>query len=195
VGTSLYRTSLVVVASALGVLFASAAAADIYTWTDERGTTVISDTPPANAKRVTDLQVVVRDNERRSGKRAGAREATQTEQKLLDRIDNLERQVRAQSQAQTYSSPPAAAPAPPPAVSYYTAPPAPPAYDPYYSDYYSGYYPNYYPSYYGASYPYFFPGTVVIGRSFIGHRGHGHFARRPVAAPVRGGAFAGRGRR
>ena len=47
------------VASALVALFASAATADIYTWTDERGTTVISDKPPANPKSVTDLEGVV----------------------------------------------------------------------------------------------------------------------------------------
>lgn len=193
--TSLYRTSLVVVASAFGAFFASAAAADIYTWTDERGTTVISDTPPANAKRVTDLQVVVRE-EKKSGKRAGARDATATEQKLLDRIDNLERQVRAQAPAQTYSSLPSAGATLPPAVSYYTPPVAPqPYYDPYYYD--SGYYaPSYYPGYYPSYYPYSygFPGAVIVGRGFGGHRGHGHFVNRPIVAP-RGAGVVGRGRR
>jgi hypothetical protein len=186
VGTSLYRTSLAVVASALGAAVALPALADIYTWTDERGTTVISDTPPANPKRVSDLQVVARDTDKKSAKRSGAREATPTEQKLLDRIDNLERQVK----AQTYSSPPVAAASPPPAVSYSTVPPAPPAYapayDPYYYDY-SGYYsPSYY---YPPSYSYIVPGFV--GRGF-GRRHHGHFPHRPIAG--RGGVVA-RGRR
>ncbi|HEX2826903.1 MAG TPA: DUF4124 domain-containing protein [Burkholderiales bacterium] len=187
-GTSLYRTSLLVVACAIAL----PALADIYTWTDERGTTVISDTPPANARRVTDLQVVVRE-EKKSGKRAGARDATPTEQKLLDRIDNLERQVR--SQSQTYSSAPAVAPSPPPAVSYYTTPPAPPAYyDPYYYDsgYYPGYYPSYYPSYYPA-YSFGWPGAVIVGRSFVGHRHHGHFGNRAFVTSR--GAVAARGRR
>ena len=185
-GTSLYRTSLLVVASALTASVALPAFADIYTWTDERGTTVISDTPPANARRVTDLQVVVRDD-RKSGKRAGAREATPTEQKLLDRIDNLERQVR----AQTYS-------APPPAVTYSTVPPAPPAYAPAYDPYYydPGYsYPSYYPSYYyPPAYSYTLPGAVIVGRGFVGHRHHGHFGHRPAPVAARGAVVA-RGRR
>jgi hypothetical protein len=181
VGTSLYRTSLLVVASTLCAAVALPALADIYTWTDERGTTVISDTPPANSRRVSDLQVVVRD-EKKSARRAGAREATPTEQKLLDRIDNLERQVR----AQTYSSPPIAAASPPPAVSYSTVPLAPPAYapayDPYYYDNPAYYQPSYY---YPPSYSYVVPGFVV-GRSFNRGFGHRH-------SPHRGGS--GRGRR
>jgi hypothetical protein len=175
------------VASTLGAVLALPAFADIYTWTDQRGTTVISDTPPANARSVTDLQVVARD-EKKSGKRTGAREATPTEQKLLDRIDNLERQVR----AQTYSSPPLAAASPPPAVSYSTVPPAPPAYAPAYDPYsydYSGYYSqSYYPSYYyPPAYSYAVPGVIVgrtFNRGFVGHR---HF-------PHRGGGVV-RGRR
>jgi hypothetical protein len=176
-------TPAAALALAVGLLASASALADIYTWVDERGTTVIADTPPANPKRVTDLQVVVRDNNARSGRRIGSREATPTEQKLLDRIDALERQ---QARGPTYSAPPIAAPQPAPAVSYYTSPPPAPSYssyDPYYYDNYPGYYPSYY---YPPAYSYAVPG-VVIGRSFanrgfggqrgFAHRGGGGFAR------------------
>jgi hypothetical protein len=145
---------------------AAAASADIYIWTDERGTTVISDKRPADARTLKNFEVVVNDSDRPARKGAGPREATRTEQALLDRIDNLERQLRTQS----YSAPPA----PAPAVVYSTAPPAP-AYDPSYSPFL-----NNYPSYY-SPFSYFVPGAVVVRRGF----GHRHVNR----------GFAGRGRR
>ena len=158
-----------VVAACLGAI-APATAADIYIWTDERGTTVISDTRPENPRALKNFDVVVRDADRGSRKGSGSREATRTEQALLDRIDNLERQLRTQG----YSAPPAPAPAAAPAVVYSTSPP-PPVYDPYPSPFL-----NNYPSYY-SPFAYVVPGAVVVRRGF----GHRHVHR----------GFAGRGRR
>ena len=147
----------------LGVI-APAAAADIYIWTDERGTTVISDTRPENPKALKNFEVVVRDADRGTRKGSGAREATRTEQKLLDRIEELERQAR----AQTYASPPPPAPAPAPsyAVIYSTSPPPPPAYDPFYA---SGFY---------SPYSYAVPAPIVVRRSFGVRRHFPHRGRR-----------------
>ena len=141
-----------------------AAAADIYIWTDDRGTTVISDTRPENPRALKNFEVVVRDADRGARKGSGPREATRTEQKLLDRIEELERQVRAQA----YTSPPPA-PAPSSAVIYSTSPPPPPAYDPFYS---SGFFPPF---------SYVMPAPIVVRRSFGGYR---HFPHR--GAPHRG---------
>jgi hypothetical protein len=146
----------------------AAASADIYIWTDERGTTVISDKRPADPRTLKNFEVVVNDSDRPARKGSGPREATRTEQALLDRIDNLERQLRTPS----YSAPPA--PSPAPAVVYSTSPPAP-AYDPYYSPFL-----NNYPSYY-SPFSYVVPGAVVVRRGF----GQRHVNR----------GFAGRGRR
>ena len=160
VPVSFYRSLLF--SAWLGVL-APAAAADIYIWTDERGTTVISDTRPENPRALKNLEVV-RDADRGTRKGSGPREATRTEQRLLDRIEELERQVR----AQTYASPPPPAPAPAPsyAVVYSTTPPPPPAYDPYYT---SGFY---------SPFPYVVPAPIVVRRSFGGHRHFHHRGRR-----------------
>jgi hypothetical protein len=154
------------------LLVPALAYADVYIWTDERGTTVISDTPPANPKRATNVEVVVKDSERKGAKpRTGARETTPTEERLLERIDNLERQLR----AQTYTPPPQ--PAPAYSGTYYTSPPPPPPYDPYYSPY------SAYPSYYPPAYPYVVYSTPFVRRSFaVGrpfpHRGFVHRGRR-----------------
>lgn len=160
---SRYRTLLL--PAWLGLFAPVAASADIYIWTDERGTTVISDTPPANPKRVANLETVVKEPERKSARpRTGPREPTPIEQKLLERIDDLERQVR----AQTYSAPPPPAPAPAYAVTYSTRPPAPPAYDPFYT-----------PSFF-SPFSYGVPGPIVVRRGF----GHRHFPHRGF--PARG---------
>jgi hypothetical protein len=160
---------------------ATLAYADIYTWTDARGTTVISDTPPADPDRIADLQVVVREPPT-SAKRSGARDATPTERKLLERIDNLERRLA----ERTYSAPPSTPPAPAPAVTYSTSPP-PPGYS--YDAYYYDYSPPYAPTYYAPSYSYVVPGAVFVSPGFRGRRFVGHHA-----FPHRGG-FAHRGRR
>ena len=136
-------------------LFPAASTADIYIWTDERGTTVISDTRPDNPRALKNFEVVVRDAERSTRRGSGAREASRTEQKLLDRIEELERQVR----AQTYTSPPPPpAPSPSSAVIYSTSPPPPPAYDPFY------------PSSFLPPFSYVIPAPIVVRRSFGGHR-------------------------
>src|SRR5688572_5165787 len=68
-----YRTLLL--PAWLGLFAPVAASADIYIWTDERGTTVISDAPPANPKRVANLETVVKESERKTARpRTGPRE-------------------------------------------------------------------------------------------------------------------------
>jgi hypothetical protein len=147
------------------------ARADIYMWTDERGSTIISDNPPAARGAARNLEtVVVKEPERNTRKPAAA--PNRTEQLLLDKIDSLERQVSALS-AQRYATAPPAPPAYAP--SYYTPPPpAPPAYDPYYSGFYA-------PAYA----PLVISSPLIIRRGFgFGHRftsrgsfGHHHGRR------------------
>ncbi|HKA43079.1 MAG TPA: DUF4124 domain-containing protein [Burkholderiales bacterium] len=161
--------SIVLLAGLLLPLVPATARADLYKWTDEQGSTVISNVRPANPQKVRNFEVVLKETERAP---------TRSEQVLLDRIDNLERQLR------TQQSPP---PAPPPYAAYnegyYAAQPAysPPPPPSYYNDYYPGYYP------WLPSYSYIFP-----GRSFF-HRPRSVFAHNRVVA-VRGSGMH-RGRR
>ena len=164
----------VVTASVCRTLFAvllacapTLAAADIYIWTDESGSTVISNERPDAGSALRDFKVVLKEGKRtaQNDTRDAIRESTPTEQQLLDRIDRLEREVcerqhRADAEqlapAKTYSS------------GFYAVPPqAQPA-----VVYESDYFPPYYyspPSYVviGA--------TPIVGRPF-GLR-HRHFAR------------------
>jgi hypothetical protein len=163
--------------SALVLLVPAVAGADIYTWTDEQGNTVISDVRP-NPKKVTSVQVVTTDARPAAGtSRIPAQQAaTPTEQVLLDRVRNLELQLQAQ---QRYP------PAPPPQPYYgdYPAPPPPP--DDYgHNDYYPGYYPRF-----GYSYP------LVTSYSYIVRPRNVHpargFASRPAVGFSHGGSFHG----
>jgi hypothetical protein len=122
---------------ALVSLFAPVTAwCDIYKWTDAEGKIVISDTPPSEPNKVRNFTLVLKEKERAVQTPAppAQRVATRTEQVLLDRVESLERQLKAQQ------SPPPAQPAPP-AADYQvnsSAPPPPP------SDYYSSYDAGYY---------------------------------------------------
>jgi len=148
-------------AALLLVLIPMRAAADVYKWADERGTTVISNIPPADSARVTNLEVVLKET-----KRAGQKsETTPTEQMLLDRVESLERQL-AQQYARERMAPP------PNVVSYSNPPLPPPAYPaPYYPAYYPPYYPNYYSPY---AFPFFYPSvSTIVFPSRSGFRHHG----------------------
>jgi hypothetical protein len=156
-------------------LFAPAtASADFYKWIDERGNPVLSNVRPANPAEVRNFEVVVREKERAPQKDPTPQlPPTRTEQMLLDRIENLERQL----QARQY--PPQAPPAPVYSESYYPTPPPP-------LPTYSG---DYYPAY---SYPL----APVYSSVFYPAR---TFVRRPVPVFHRGGFMRGssghRGRR
>jgi hypothetical protein len=112
------------------LLVPTAASAKIYKWTDEKGTTVFSNTPPGVERKAKDLEVVVEDEKAPTltAQQIAYAESLRREQQLEERIYNLERQVQTQQQYQPQYQP--------------TMPPPPPDY---YGD--SSYYPGYYPGY------------------------------------------------
>jgi hypothetical protein len=157
----------------LGVLLLVASAgafADIYRWTDEHGVTVLSSVPPEDTTLASNVEVVAKEKRTTTRKTAAVEYQTPTnEQVLLDRIENLERELRAQQYSQAAVPPPVQYP-----QGYYTTPPPPPSY---YGDSY--YPPPYYPSY---GYPYvtFFPPVTSVFFRSRGHFGQRHF---PHAVP------------
>jgi hypothetical protein len=173
--------------SALAAVLSCAPAtalADLYTWTDERGTTVISNVMPANPRRVKNFEIVIKEDPKQAALKqaAEAYERATTERLLLDRIDSLEREIRAQ-QARERAF---AAPAEP---QYMAAPMG------YTAD---TFYPSYYPSYVFPHPPGFLWGyppatTVVVGSGLgVPHRGFrnfrsfpaGRIVSHPVSVPV-----------
>jgi hypothetical protein len=172
----------------LGGLFVLPAAADIYKWTDERGSVNFSNVEPPKSAKARNVQVIATET-----KTAPVPEhtATPTEQALLDRIKLLERQVQAQAAAPRAVAPvPALAPAP----TYYPPPMQPPPQQAYSDSYDNAYYPGYdtayapayyypVPAYTYAAYPrrYFVGRPGFVGGGFHGggsHGGGGHGARR-----------------
>jgi hypothetical protein len=159
-------------------LFASAGHADIYKWVDERGVTVITNVRPTKIDYARNFEVVQKDE---PASQRAARKPTPGE--LQDRVERLERELRAERAARQAQTPPPASYAPayaPPAVTYST-----PAYPDYYYDpyYYSGL-PAYSYGVYLASRP------VVAHRAFVAARGgfaHGSFTR---GGSVAHGGFA-----
>jgi Domain of unknown function (DUF4124) len=150
-----------------------AASAAIYKWTDEHGTTVYSNRAPAVAAKVSNVQVVVDDDEPAAAPKPDNGNALQA------RVRALEQQVQAlQTQPSAHVSN-YAAPYPPqlpPPTDYYPPP-----------DYSPQYYPSDYPQpMYGygyPSYPYAYPYVVVAPRRFVRpvHRFGGHrFGVRPM---------------
>src|SRR5689334_22272607 len=140
------KRSSLALACLLSLAGATAAYADIYKWTDENGKTVISNSRPEAGQKVKNLEVTVRET-----KSPVVPQTTQ--QMLLDKLDNLERQLAAQQQAQALPPPP-----------YYSASPPPPPPNYYYPDAYAGYYPSV------AAYPYGYYGGAPFftGRRFGG---------------------------
>ena len=123
-------------------LFAATTAwADVYKWTDEQGTTVISNVRPTRLDKLKNFEVAVEETK-------SSVVATPTKQMLLDKLDRLERQLVAQQYAQQ------AAAVPPPGYGSYNPalqPPPPPGY-------YGGYSPP-------LSYAYpFYPATAFVTR-------------------------------
>jgi len=153
---------------ALLVALPLAVSATVYKWTDERGTTVYSNRPPAAETKVSNVQVVMQDDEPAAAPKPG------NGSDLQERVRALEQQVQA---LQTPASPYAAQLPPPtssnPAADYYP----PPSYPPPMYGYGYPYYPFAYPSYpysYVVVAPRRFGGPVVHG--FGGHR----FGARPM---------------
>lgn len=167
---------------------------DIYKWTDENGRTNFSNILPTKSGKASNVELVVKEAKPTA---IPDHRATPTEQALLARIENLERQL----QAQQIAAP--AAPPPAPIGGYYSPPPPPPQPAYYDSGYYSSYYPAYYPAYYPSynypivsSYFYAYPRRVFVGRpvfavprsgTFHGGGGHVQFGG------GRGGSFHGGG--
>jgi hypothetical protein len=150
------------------------ASATIYKWTDEHGTTVYSNRPPAAEAKVSNVQVALEDE------RPAA--AAPQPDLLQQRIRALEQQVQS---LQGPSGAPYPAQVPPP-VSYYP----PPDYYPQQSNYPADYSSMYgYGDQYGYGYPYYpyYSTVIVTGRRFFRpvpvHPVHGFVGQRPVAAP------------
>jgi len=127
--------------------FPLAASATVYKWTDERGTTVYSNRAPAAETKVSNVQVVMPDDEPAAAPKPG------NGNDLQARVRALEQQVQSlQGQAPGY---PAPYPAQLPPPDYYP----PPSYP-----------SDYAPPMYGYGYPYYpyaYPTIVVTGRRFV----------------------------
>jgi hypothetical protein len=177
----------VVLCPLLSLVTPAAAWGDIYKWTDERGSTNFSNLPPPNAAKAKNVEIVAKET---SPAPIPEHVATATEQALLARIKDVERQLQAAKIAAQTPPPRPPAPAggyypamqaPPPGYSVpppvYSAPPA----DYYDNTYDSGYYPSYTPTYY---YP------VVPAYPFAVYPRRAYFAR-PGFAGSRGGSFGG----
>ncbi len=100
------------------LLVPTAASAKIYKWTDEKGTTVFSNTPPGVEREAKDVEVVVEDEKAPTltAQQAAYAEAQRREQQLEERIYNLERQVQTQQQQYQPQYQPLT---PPPSPDYY----------------------------------------------------------------------------
>lgn len=175
--------SFLVRLAALFLALPFAASATIYKWTDENGTTVYSNRPPAAEAKVSNVQVAMRDDE------PAAATKSANPDDLQARVRALEQQV----QSLQNSAPAYAPPQQPPPVSYYPPP-----------DYYpqQSYPPDYYSSMYGYGYPYYpyYPSYIVVtGRRFVRpvhpvH--HGFVGQRPMpVSHAMGGTTMGGSRR
>ena len=168
--------STVLPAAMLLAALPSMTVADIYSWTDESGRTVLSNLPPAPAAPKSNVKLLVKTSPRVGATAPGVsapHAATPTEQLLLGKIESLERELQAQRAAPV----PPPLPVPPP-VDYnaYTAPPPPaPAPATYYApDYYA---PTYYPSYY-------YPTVPAYSYYVYPQRNSIYPQRRIIATPV-----------
>jgi Domain of unknown function (DUF4124) len=121
------------------------ASASVYKWTDERGTMVFSNRPPPADAKVSNVQVVVEDDEPAAARKPTAAPKLENGNALQERVRALEQQVQAlQTPAATYAAAPYPVQLPPP-TNYY---PSPNYYPP--PDYYP---PSSYPSAYPSAYP------------------------------------------
>jgi len=170
------RCSLIALLPALILIAAPAIArGDIYKWTDEQGRTNLSNVLPATPGKAKDIELVLKET-----KPAVIPQhlATPTEQALLSRIENLEREL----QSRRYST---QAPGTPPPADYRIAstPSPPPPSPAYYDSGYDGSYISSYPIYQypvARSYAYVvYPTRVFVSRPafVVRHSGGSHFSR------------------
>jgi hypothetical protein len=195
--------SLRIFLAALLLAAPAGALADVYKWTDERGVIVLSNVPPEDTTVASNVEVVAKEKRTTTRKAAPAVEyqTSTNEEVLQERIESLERQLRAQQQYSREAPAPVQYP-----QGYYTTP-APPSY--YYSDsYYPTSYPGYAsPAYYGYPYATFFPpvtSVIIRSRPHFNHKhfhhkhsshgfSHGTFPRSFTQSGfARGGTFRGR---
>jgi hypothetical protein len=148
-----------------------AARGDIYKWTDAQGRTNFSNVPPTEPGKAKNVELVLKE-----ARPAPIQQhvATPTEQALLARIENLERQLRDRQ----YATPAPAVLAPTPYASY--SPPPPPPSTSYSSSGYSSY-PGYYPSY-----------TYPVATSYVVYPARAYYPQ-PVYVVPRGGFVHGGG--
>lgn len=181
------RVAALAVAGFAGVFASAIARADIYTWVDATGKLNLSNQPPPEGARVTN---VYREDPAARAHAEAARAASAREElrALNDRVAELERALEKAKEAQ--AAPPGPAPvmyvpAPAPPAAYASAMAqtivAPPASG------YSPYFPNYDCAWVGCFAPGsvgFYPGSVVV----VNAPGPGH-AHRPAghARPPRRG--------
>ncbi len=141
-------------------LFIPPVCADIYRWTDENGSTVLSDTPPPEPAKAKNFKTVLKGTTPAAPVVAATNGPTLAEQELRLRLERLEREL----QARQYAAP-APLPPPPPTDIYYRSA-----------------YPNYY---YPVRGPYVaYPATPYVtsaafahARSRATHVGGGHRGR------------------
>jgi hypothetical protein len=124
-------------------LFIPPVYADIYRWTDENGSTVLSDVPPPEPKKAKNFKTVLKGTAPAAPVAAPASGPTLAEQELRLRLERLEREL----QARQYVMVPA--PPPPPVDIYYRSA-----------------YPNYYYPVRGPSYFVYPPASHATAAAF-----------------------------
>jgi hypothetical protein len=159
--------------------------ADIYKWIDENGSINFSNVPPPPGVKSKNVAIVAKESP--SAAPIPEHVATPTEQALLARIKEVERQLQAAKTAAA-TPPPVPRPQVPPGYSPTIQPP--PVYSAPPPDYYadsndSGYYPGYYPGYAPAYYYAAVPAYAVYAR-------RAYYAR-PAFGGAHGGSFHGGG--
>ena len=173
-----------------------AAMATIYKWTDEHGTTVLSNRRPAAEAKVSNVQIVVEDEEPAAAPKAAPAPKPGNGNGLQQRVRALEQQVQslqaqASSSATPYAGPYAAQALLPPATNYYPPPDyyPPPSYpSPMYGDGFPpmwGYSPFSYPAF-ASSFVVVAPGRFVrpLPPFAVHHHKFVHpFRVRPVPVP------------
>lgn len=169
-------------AAVISLIIPATARGDIFKWTDAQGRTNFSNVPPTDSGKAKNVEIVLKETRPTP---IPQHVATPTEQALLARIENLERELRSRQ----YATQAPASPPPAPYAGYYPpTPPPPPPSTSYYGSGYASYpsYPSYYPSYYYRAatsyvvYParvYYPPPVYVAPRSGFSHGG-GHRGRR-----------------
>lgn len=86
----------------VAVLAACPASAQVYKWVDESGVTNYTSEPPTNNKAVKKFELLLTKEDTSS--LAAPANVRGNQQRLLDRINKLERQVQAERQARQYES-------------------------------------------------------------------------------------------